>query len=67
MMTDAPWYVTYLTLHDDLQIPFVRDVIADRYVKHHWKLVTHPNTTLQELLDANQPRRLKRNRPSDLL
>ena len=66
-MTDAPWYVTNLTLHYDLKIPFVRDVITDRYAKHHWKLVTHPNPTLQQLLDANQPRRLKRTRPSDLL
>jgi len=31
MMTDAPSYVTNLTLHDDLKIPFVRDVISDRY------------------------------------
>jgi hypothetical protein len=46
MMTDAPWYVTNLTLHDDLKIPFVRDVISDRYAKHHWKLVTHPNHIL---------------------
>ena len=67
MMTDAPWYVTNLTLHDDLKIPFIRDVISDRYAKHHWKLVTHPNPTLQQLLDANQPRRLKRTRPSNLL
>jgi len=44
-MTDTPWYVTNLTLHDDLKIPFVRDVITDRYAKHHWKLVTHPNLT----------------------
>ena len=29
MMTNAPWYVTNLTLHDDLKIPFVRDVISD--------------------------------------
>ena len=67
MKTDAPWYVTKLTLHDDLKIPFVRDVITDRYAKHRWKLVTHPNATLQQLLDANQSRRLNRTRPSDLL
>jgi len=67
MVTDAPWYVTNLTLHGDLKIPFVRDVITDRYAKHRWKLVTHPNLTLQQLLDANQPRILKRTRPSDLL
>jgi len=67
LMTDAPWYVTNLTLHDDLKIPFIRDVISDRYAKHHWRLVTHPNPTLQQLLDANQPRRLKLTRPSDLL
>jgi hypothetical protein len=67
MMTDAPWYVTNLTFHEDLKIPFVRDVISDRYAKHHWKLVTHPNHILQPLLNVNQHRRLKRTRPSDLL
>lgn len=67
MMTDAPWYVTNLTLHDDLKIPFVHDVITERYVKHHWKMVTHPNSILQPLLTDNQPRRLKRTRPADLL
>ena len=30
MMTDAPRYVTNLTLHDDHKIAFVRDVITDR-------------------------------------
>jgi len=67
MMTDVPWYVTNLTLHDDLQIPFIRDVITDRYAKNHYKLVIHPNPLLQPLLNDNQPRRLKRSRPSDLL
>jgi hypothetical protein len=67
MTTDTPRYVTNLTLHDDLKIPFLRDVISDRYAKHHWKLVTHPKTILQPLLTANQTRRLKRTRPSDLL
>ena len=67
MMTDAPWYVTDLTLHDDLKIPFIRDVITDRYAKHHHKPVTHPNHLLQPLLNDNQHRRLKRTRPSDLL
>jgi hypothetical protein len=60
MMTDAPRYVTNPTLHDDLKIPFARDVITARYAKHHWKLVRHPNPKLQSLLTANQPRRLKR-------
>jgi hypothetical protein len=58
MMNDAPWYVTNLTLHDDLKIPYVQDVISDRYAKHHWKIVTHPNPILQPLLNDNHPRRL---------
>ena len=46
MIKDAPWYVTNLTLHDNLKIPFVRNVISERYAKHHWKLITHSNPTL---------------------
>jgi len=67
IMTDVPWYVTNLTLHEDLKIPFVRDVISERYAKHHWKLVTQPNLIIQPLLNANKHGRLKRTQPYDLL
>jgi hypothetical protein len=66
MITNAPWYVSSLTLHEDLKIPFVREVISEQYAEHHQKLETHPNSLLRPLLDAEQPRRLKRTRPMDL-
>jgi len=63
MITNAPWYVSNLTLHEDLKIPYVREVTFEKYAKHHRKLETHPNP----LLDTGQPRRLKRTQPVDLL
>ena len=63
MITNAPWYVSNLTLHEDLKIPYVREVTFEKYAKHHRKLETHPNP----LLDTGQPRRLERTRPVDLL
>jgi hypothetical protein len=34
-MTDAPWYVSTSTLHNDLGIPYIKDVIQERSSKHH--------------------------------
>jgi hypothetical protein len=56
-----------LTLCEDLKIPYVREVIYEKYAKHHRKLETHPNPLLHPLLDTGQPRRLKRTQPVDLL
>jgi hypothetical protein len=67
MVTDAPRYVSNLTLHEDLKIPYVREVISEKYAKHHRKLETHPNPLLRPLLDIGQPRRLQRTQPVDLL
>ena len=67
MITNAPWYVSNLTLHEDLKIPYVREVVFDKYAKHHQKLEMHPNPLLHPLLDIWQPRRLKQTRPMDLL
>ena len=67
MITNAPWYVSNLTLHEDLKIPHVQEVILEKYTKHHRKLETHPNPLLHPLLDIGQPRRLKRTQPVDLL
>ena len=67
MITNAPWYVSNLTLHEDLKIPYVREVIFEKYVKYHRKLETHPNPLLHPLLDTGKPRRLKRTQPVDLL
>jgi hypothetical protein len=32
-MTDAPWYVSNSTLHNDLGIPYIKDVIQERSSK----------------------------------
>ena len=43
MITNASWCVSNLTLHEDLKIPYAREVIFEKYAKHHRKLETHPN------------------------
>jgi hypothetical protein len=67
MITNTPWYVSNLTLHEELKISFVREVISEQYAKHHKKSETHPKPLLHPLLDTGQPRRLKRTRPMDLI
>jgi hypothetical protein len=37
MIADAPWYVTNQTLHDDLNVPSVKEVIKTNSLKHHKK------------------------------
>jgi hypothetical protein len=39
MITNAPWYVTNQTLYEDLNIPYITEVIQERSNKHHDKLV----------------------------
>jgi hypothetical protein len=67
MITNAPCYVSNSTLHEDIKIPHVREVIFEKYAKHHRKLETHPNPLLHPLLDIGQPGRLKRTQPLNLL
>jgi hypothetical protein len=59
-IADAPRYVTNHTLHTDLNIPYVSDVIHERINKHHNKLQAHPNPLLEPLLQPVNNRRLKR-------
>jgi hypothetical protein len=40
-MKNAPWYVSNDTLHNDLGIPIISDVIKERSNKHHNRLETH--------------------------
>jgi hypothetical protein len=64
--TNVPWYVTNQTLHDDLQVPFIKDVIQEKSINHHNKLGNHSNPILQPLLEQQQRRRLKKPWPADL-
>jgi hypothetical protein len=45
MILDAAWYVSNATLHADLGISYVQDVIRQKCNKHHTTLETHENTT----------------------
>jgi hypothetical protein len=51
-MTNAPWYVSNDTLHNDLGIPVIFDVIKERSNEHHNRLETHTNPLMQPLLQT---------------
>lgn len=66
-ITDAPWYVLNLTLHNDPQIPFVTEEIKRRSIIYHNRLTGHENSCVTTLSNPlNVRRRLKRQWPSDL-
>jgi hypothetical protein len=67
MIRNVPWYVTTQTLHDDLKVPLIKDVIQERSINHHDKLGNHSNPILQPLLEQQQRRRLKKLWPADLI
>jgi hypothetical protein len=67
MIVDAPWYVSNETLHTDLCISYVHDVIYQKCKKHHTRLETHEHPLLKTLLLRGENRRLKRNWPIDLI
>jgi hypothetical protein len=67
MITNPPWYVTDQTLHDDLKVPFIKDVIQGKSINHHDKLGNHSNPILQPLREQQQRRRLKELWPADLI
>jgi hypothetical protein len=60
------WYVTNQTLHDDLKVPFIKDVIQEKSINHHDKLGNCSNPILQPLLEQQQRRKLKKLWPADL-
>jgi hypothetical protein len=65
MTVDAPWYVSNITLHADLGISYVHEVIHQKGNKHHTRLETHENPLLKKLLLREENGRLKRNWPID--
>jgi hypothetical protein len=66
MIANAPWYVPNITLHEDLKVPLVKEVIKQRSTIHHNKMEGHVNVLIQPLLQPHNQRRLKRNWPADL-
>jgi hypothetical protein len=66
MITNAPWYVTNQTLHDDLKVQFIKD-IQGKSMNYRDKLGNHNNHTLQPQLEQQQRRTLKKLWPADLI
>jgi hypothetical protein len=50
MIVDAPWYVSNATLHADLGISYVHEVIHQKCNKRHTRLETHENPLFKKLL-----------------
>jgi hypothetical protein len=48
MIVDTPWYVSNATLHADLGISYVQDVIHQKCNIHHTRLGTHENPLLKK-------------------
>ena len=53
-------------IHAELKVPTVRKEITKFSVKYREKITTHPNELASTLLEEDEPRRLKRFRPTDL-
>jgi hypothetical protein len=67
LITNAPWYVSNSTLHNDLHIPFVVTEINRLSFLYHQRLVGHHNTLITAMATPpNIVRRLKRQWPTDL-
>ena len=70
-ITKAPWYVSNITLHKDLQMPTVNDHIRTYYKRFHNNLHGHTNSLIRGMATTNMPdstrRRLKRSWMRDLL
>jgi hypothetical protein len=68
MITGAPWYVSNQTLHEDLKIPLIQDIIKSNINKHKDRTTAHENLLIKDLFSQTlEERRLKRIWPEDLL
>ena len=65
-IVNAPRYVPNTVLHTDLQIPTVKAEITTFRTKYPEKFITHPNELIPALLENEEPRRLKRCKPTEL-
>ncbi|KAK2578298.1 hypothetical protein KPH14_011920 [Odynerus spinipes] len=66
-ITAAPWFVSNATLHNDLRIGYVNDYVKQYANSHCKRLQQHTNRLTTNLLNTEIPRRLKRNKPQDLV
>uniref|UniRef100_A0A1Y1JXT3 Reverse transcriptase domain-containing protein n=2 Tax=Photinus pyralis TaxID=7054 RepID=A0A1Y1JXT3_PHOPY len=66
-IADAPWYVTNHTIHTDLQVPIVQEVIGKKANTHHIVINNHPNLIIEQLTEPVINKRLKKRWPSELI
>jgi hypothetical protein len=67
-LANAPWYISNVTLHNDLRIPYVTEVIRTYAKNHKNRTAQNNNQLIGDLF--NQPeigRRLNRMWPEDLI
>jgi hypothetical protein len=65
-IVNAPWYVSNKVIHEDIKVPTIREEITKFSVKYRDKITTYPNELASTLLEEEEPRRLKRFKPTDL-
>lgn len=53
LITDAHWFVSNKSIHDDLYVPFVTDVINSSSLHHFQKLETRPTNIVALLLEMH--------------
>jgi hypothetical protein len=67
MITGDPWFVSNLTLHNDLKVPFVHEEITLHDNTYKLRTTGHSNQLISELFhQSNDERRLQRMWPEDL-
>jgi len=64
-IVNAPWCISNKVIHADLKVPTIREEHTKFNVKYRDKITTHPNELASTLLEE-EPRRLKRFKPTDL-
>jgi len=63
-IVNAPWYISNKVLHADLTVSTIREEITNFSIKYRDKITTHPNELASTLLEEEEPRRLKRSKPT---
>jgi hypothetical protein len=67
-ITGAPWYVSNKTIHEDLNISLITDVIKKQANRYRSQITGHENQLIEELSHPHvNERRLKRDWPEDLI
>ena len=66
MISSAPWYVSNQTLHNDVEIPYVTEVIRINTNKYKNRNTVYSNQVIRTLFNPSFDRRLKHLWPEDL-